>query len=328
MSAEIHPERSSAEELAIMAGEEPRVTREGFGVILVLLLALGLFLAGPALAQSKPDIVEIIEVSGEIGQGTASAMRAQVEKINEQPRIKAVVLVMDSPGGGALASSALYEAIAEIKAPVVAWCQYMCASGGLYAVMAPSVKRLLIRSDTITGSVGVVAQVARFNRLLSWAMVDIETHKSGSLKDAGNPTRAAADEDRKYLQSIIDELAVKFYAVVEKGRPGIKPDGWAQIKTARVFIGDSAVRIGLADGIGSRDDAIKKAKELSGSKLIFTREELKKMSKDANDTTVYMGPTVQPQMAGLGDVAWVIEQMKEIRQGESITFHYRMPMRF
>lgn len=293
---------------------------------LLFLLALAATWPTQANAQTKPDILEIIEVSGEIGAGTAAAVKLQVTKINEQPRIKAVVLVMDSPGGGALASGALYEALGDLKAPVVAWCSYMCASGGLYAVMAPSVKYILVRPDSISGSVGVVAQIARYNRLLEWARIDIETHKSGSLKDAGNPTRSAVDEDRKYLQSIIDELAVKFYAVVAKARPNIKD--WAQIKSARVFIGDSAVKVGLADAVGSREDAIKKAKELSGSKLIFTREELQKVSKDANDTTMYHAPQVQPLVSGFGDIAWVIEQMKEFRQGESITFQYRMPMKF
>jgi protease-4 len=304
-------------------GQSPTVLPLPFWAVLLI---AALCWPAAAFSQTKPDILEIIEVSGEIGQGTAAAVKAQVSKINEQPRIKAVVLVMDSPGGGALASGALYEAIGELKAPVVAWCSYMCASGGLYAVMAPSVKYILVRPDSISGSVGVVAQIARYNRLLEWARIDIETHKSGSLKDAGNPTRAAVEDDRKYLQSIIDELAVKFYAVVAKARPNIKD--WAQVKSARVFIGDSAVKIGLADAVGSREDAIKKAKDLSGSKLIFTREELQKVSKDANDTTMYRAPQVQPQMNQLGDVAWIIEQMKEMRQGETVTFAYKLQYRF
>lgn len=299
-----------------------------FALAFALLMDTRALRASENTGAAKPDIVELIEISGGIADHTAANVQAQVEKITEQSRIKAVVLVMNSPGGGALASSALYEAISGLKVPVVAWCSYVCASGGLYAVMAPSVKHVMVRGDTISGSVGAIVQTAHYHRLLDWAKIDIDTFKSGTLKDSGNPTRGPTAADRAYLQSIVDQLAERFYAAVRKGRPNIPQSAWSEIKTAKVFIGADAMRVGLVDSVGVREDAIKKAKELSGSKLIFTRDELKKMSKDANETTVYSAPLPAPQMHSFGDIASLVEIVKEMRQGESTTFLYAMPYRF
>lgn len=272
--------------------------------------------------QAKPSIVEVVEISGEIGPHTAAQMSKMVETVNENQRVKALVLVMNSPGGGAVASAASYDELGKIKVPVVGWCDQMCASGGMYILMSPTVKHIGVRSETIAGSIGVIGQITRFNRLLEWAKIDNETYVSGSLKDAGNSSRAARDDERKYIQSIISDLAVRFYAVVGKTR---KVTNWDAVKTGRIFIGEEAVKVGLADAVMDREEAIKKAKELSGAKLIFTREEMKKMSKAADDHAVYSAPPIAPQM---GDVAALIEIIKEVREGESVSFSYKLPYRF
>lgn len=293
---------------------------------LAVALLVGLVLvAGPAWAIEQPDILEVVELTGEIGDSAVTRMQQLVESIEGNPRVRAVLLVVDSPGGGAIASANLYEELGRIKVPVVGWCSNVCASGAIYALMAPSVKYIAVRNEAISGSVGVIANVARFYRLLDWAKIDVETYRSGSLKDAGNPTRATEDAERAYIQSIIDELAGRFYRVVEKGRPAIKD--WDSIKSARIYIGDQAVDIGLADSVMTRTEATRKAKELSGAKLIYTREELKKMSKAAEgpvtDSWRYGAPT-----GPYGDLPWLVEQLKEIRQGSSVRFEYRMPWRF
>lgn len=294
-----------------------------FAVLAVFLFFLIPFVAR-AEAPARPDIVEIIEISGEINSGTAEVVAKQVAEINENKRVKAVLLTVNSPGGGAVASAVVYEELSKLNVPVVGWCDYMCASGGIYALMAPTVKFIGVRSETISGSVGVIMQLSRYNRLLDWARIDNETFKSGALKDAGNPTREAQPDERAYLQGIVSDLAERFYGVVAKSR---KITNWPELKTARIFIGDQAVKIGLVDAIMTRDQAIKKAKELSGSKLIFTRDELKKMSKDAEGSANFTAPPViQPSM--FGDLPWIVETLKEIRAGESIRFEYRLPYRF
>lgn len=275
--------------------------------------------------MGNPEIIEILELQGEIGPGTAVSIADSVRGINENPKVRGVVLVVNSPGGGVAASAAVYEELGKLKVPVVGWCDAVCASGGLYALMAPSVKHIMVRSETVTGSVGVIAQVARYNRLLEWAKVDFETYKSGELKDVGNPTRAAQEPESRYLQAIVDDLAQRFYGVVAKARPAVKD--WPTVKSARIFIGQQAIEGGLADSLGSKEDAIKKAKELSGSKLVFTREELKKMSKAAESSTYYRAPAA-PEPTVLDDFRWLIGQLKEVRAGQSVSFEYRMPYRF
>jgi len=248
--------------------------------------------ATPAAAQSvRPDILEIIEISGEITESTARTLAAQVENVNETAKVRAVLLVVNSPGGGVGASSAVYEEISKLKAPVVGWCDGVCASGGMYVLMAPSVKYIALRPETVAGSIGVIASSTRFNRLLDKLYIDNDTYKSGTLKDAMSPTRGATEEDRKYIQGIVDHLAENFYAIVGGAR---KITDWPAVKSARIFIGRQAVQVGLVDAVLTRDAAIQRAKSLSGSKVIYTREELKKMSTAADERAPRYGYKLGP----------------------------------
>jgi signal peptide peptidase SppA len=296
-----------------------------------LVVALAIVFPLQAQVPAKPDLIEVIEISGEINRHVASNVAEAVDKLNENPKVKAVLLIVDTPGGGASASAVLYQALGKIKVPVVAYCEYLCASGGVYAAMAPSVKYIGVRDDTIGGSVGVIMQMTRFNRLLNWAMIDNETFKSGALKDAGNPTRDASPADRAYLQGIVDTLAKKFYGVVLKARPKVD---LAEIKTAKIFIGAEIVKVGLADAVMTRAEALAKTKELSGSKNAFTRQELEKVVKNASEAAAMNAPIKR----GIEADGWVDRSMKhvdtlmeivgEVREGESVKFEYRMPYRF
>lgn len=290
-------------------------------------LLASIFLATSVYAQSvKPDILEIVELTGIIQDSSAQWIAKQVENINETPKIRGVLLIVDTPGGGVLPSAVIYEELSKLKVPVVAWCNNLCASGGVYILTAPSVKYIGVRSQTIGGSIGVVMQIARFNRLLEFLKIDTETYVSGALKDAGNPTRAVRDDERKYLQEINTTLANRFYALVQKSRPNVQMDA---IKTAKIFIGSDVVRVGLADAVMNRDQALQKAKELSGSKHIYTRDELKKMSTAADAGPTYHTGIPTPMVTNtLGDIPWLIETLKEIRMGESVKFEYRLPYQF
>lgn len=289
-------------------------------------LALMFFLLLPAMALAqKPDILEVVEINGEIHSGTAANIAEQVDKINENSKVRAVLLVVDTPGGSVTASSAIYEDLARLKVPVVVWCGSMCASGGVYVAMSPVVKWIGVRSETIGGSVGVVMTSMRFNRLLEWAKIDPKTYRSGHLKDAGNPTRPLQEAEDKFLQEIVSSLAEKFYAIVGKSR---KISAWEEVKTAKIFIGQDIVRVGLADAVATKSQAIAKAKELSGSKTIFTREELKKMSSAAHGgDSSYSLPSLDPR-AYLGDIPALVEIAKEIRAGEVTQFSYKLQYKF
>lgn len=304
-------------------------------VLAALLLLLVAAVYRPASAaepsMGKPNILEVLSLDGEIGDGTASQIKDQVEKINANPGVKAVLLVLNTPGGGVSASASIQGELSKLKVPVVAFCETECASGGVYAMTASSVKFIAVREDTIGGSVGVIAHMVRYNRLLKDKLsVDPETFKSGALKDSGNPTRDMTPEDRAYLQGFVDELAGRFYHLVAKSRPKITAEQWKEIKTARIFLGPRIVEAGLADAVMTREQALAKAKELSGSKLIFTREELKKMSHMADDPSGY---GVKAPLDGAGDsvlkdLHFVVDTLREMKAGQSITFEYRSPYRF
>lgn len=291
----------------------------------ILLLAIWFLVVhvAPAFAQ-RPDLIEVVEISGEITDGTASQINQTVDGINENAKVKAVLLIVKSPGGGVSASAEIYAALSKLKVPVVGWCNYLCASGGVYILMSPAVKYIAVSGETITGSVGVVAQITHFNRLLDYLKIDNDVYKSGSLKAAGNPTQSPTDAERQYFQGMVNEFASRFYGLVRRARPGITD--WDAIKSARVFVGEQAVKVGLVDAVMGKDDAIKKAKELSGSKNIYTREELKKMSRAADDRPSYS--FASPVIGSLGDMPWLIEVLKEIRRGETTRFSYQMPYEF
>jgi signal peptide peptidase SppA len=237
------------------------------GLIAVVLLGF----VATAHAADTVDIVEVITLSGEINDDTVTTVTKQVKEFNANDRVKAVLLVVDSPGGGAIQSSDLYEELSKLTVPVVGWCHDICASGGVYALMATSVKYIGVRMSTIIGSVGVIATVKRDPD------ARVEVYKSGKFKDAHNILHAPDAETRAYLQGINDYLASLFYGVVARGRGHkISLDGWVEIKSAKIFVGAQGVTVGLADAVMSREAAIAKAKALSGSSAIFTRDELPK----------------------------------------------------
>jgi len=286
-----------------------------------LLLTLGLLVAAPTTSPNllgpppvvygNYDQVATITINDDINDNIVVMVTSQVEAINKNPKVKAVVLILNTPGGGVIASSIVYEELSKIKVPVVVWCEYMCASGGMYIAMAPSVKYIAIRQDTITGSIGVIMQIARYNRLLNWAKIDAETYKSGSLKDAGSGTKAGDAAERAYLQSIVNSMAARFYTIVGTSR-NIKD--WNAVKSARIFIGDEGIKVGLVDGIMTKDQVYEKAKELSGySHLTY------------NYGPAVIGPEKNVSTESLN---FALELVKEIKEGSVARFSYIMPYKF
>ena len=291
-----------------------------------------LCLCVPVYAAEKPDILEVITIDGVIDDGMAAKVTTLVQQINENKRAKAVMLEVDSPGGGVLASAVIYEELAKLKVPVVGFCQNICASGGMYVLMAPSVKFIGVRTQTISGSIGVIMHITRYNRLLDWARIDSETYKSGDRKDAGNPNRPVTEDERTLLQDEIKGLADSFYALVVKSRGAkITPEHLVDIKRAGIYFGEGGVKVGLVDQVMTKEAAEAKAKELSGSKLIFTREEVKKMSKDSDAPNPYAeAPSDKPSMLEgvYANGQYLMSWLKDIRAGATVRFEFRAPYAF
>ncbi|HNT33899.1 MAG TPA: signal peptide peptidase SppA, partial [bacterium] len=145
--------------------------------------------------------------------------------------------------------------------PVVACLMDVGASGGYYVALAAD--RIFAHPTTITGSVGVIAQMVHVHGLFEKIGVSTDTIKSGALKDAGSPFRSLTDEERNLMQGIIDQLYGRFIDTVQARRPGLSPERLEQISTGRVFSASDALENGLIDSVGYLDDALEEAKKLA-----------------------------------------------------------------
>ena len=218
---------------------------------ILLFALLGGCASLPAPAPSG-GILEVVPLQGAIDDETVATMHATVDRINSDSEIKTVLLMVNSPGGGVYASGALYDELSRINVPVVAYCEAMCASGAVYAIMAPSVKAIALGQQSLIGSVGVIRAVQR-----EQLPPNVTIIKSGKFKQAGATTEVVPGED-EYLRRQIDEAASIFYSVVEKARgKKINADGWEHIKNAEIFFGKYGVAVGLADVVTSRTDVLR-----------------------------------------------------------------------
>jgi protease IV len=245
--------------LAIKIGtdaEDPLKERtiEGGGRGRVLVIPITGFLSDAAergLLGTHPSAV----------QEVVSRLRLAEKDTN----IKAVVLEIDSPGGSTTAADLLYHEIMRFKerthVPIVAALMDVAASGGYYVALPAD--SIVAHPTTVTGSVGVVLVQPRVNELMGKIGVAVEVTKSGRDKDIGSPFRPSTPEERKIFQDLIDKLAKRFFDLVAQHRK-LKAVDLDAIFSARIFLSEDALRLGLVDRIGYLTDALSEAKSLSG----------------------------------------------------------------
>ena len=197
--------------------------------------------------------------------GMVSEFVAKLRKAERDENIKAVILSVNSPGGTVTASDIIYNEIKgfqqRTKKKVVVIMMGVAASGGYY-VSIPA-DYIIAHPTTITGSIGVISMSQDLKGLMAKIGVGVTVYKSGKNKDMGSPFRISTDEEKSLMQNIVSKLAKRFVGLVSKKR-GIKGEKLRLIKTARVFLPDEALKIGLIDKIGYFKDAVSKAKQLSG----------------------------------------------------------------
>jgi protease-4 len=228
------------------------------------------------LDGSGRDKIAVIEVNGVImdfGGGLLSPGNSVVRRTIEQLRqaaddssVKAIVLSIDSPGGGVTASDLIYHEVLKAKQAgkkIVVHMGDLCASGGYY-ISAPA-DRIVASPTTITGSIGVIMNHIDYHELLEKTLlIKEEPIKSGPHKDILSPARAMTPEERQILQGLIDSMYKRFVDLVIDGRKGhanFPADRAAVVKIAdgRVYTGDEAVTLGLADATGYLEDAYQEA---------------------------------------------------------------------
>lgn len=187
---------------------------------------------------------------------------SQLNKIYEDPSIKGVVLSVNTPGGGVLESSDIYDAIRliqeEKELPVYVSMGGMAASGGYY-VSAPADK-IFVHPETITGSIGVIMESINFAKLAEKYGIDFNTIKTGPYKDIMSGSREMTDEERDMLQEMINDSYDRFVDIIVEGRE-MSEEAVRKVADGRILNGRQAIEAGLADDYGKMNDAVLGLKE-------------------------------------------------------------------
>jgi len=225
---------------------------------------------GLALGRSAVAIVRVegVIASGSDGGGLAMSNVATSERVIQDlrraardPAVRAIVLRINSPGGGVVASDEIHQAVLEVDKPVVASMGEVAASGGYY-IAAPA-DRIVANPATLTGSIGVISMVPNVEELLDKIGVEMIVIKSGKLKDELSSYREITEEEKQLWQAVIDEAYEQFVGVVAEGR-GMEVDEVKALADGRVYTGRQAKELGLVDELGNLPDAIDLAADLGG----------------------------------------------------------------
>jgi protease-4 len=218
--------------------------------------------------------IGVIEITGVIS--SSKEINRHIIDYKKDDSIKAVVLRVDSPGGGVGPSQEIHEEVKKLAAvkPVVVSMGSVAASGGYY-VSAPA-SRIIANPGTITGSIGVIMEFTNFQELLDKIGLKTQVVKSGEHKDIGSPVRPMTPEDRKILQSLIDDVHQQFIAAVAEGRH-LSVEDVRKLADGRIFTGSQAVEAGLVDQQGNLQDAVRISAGLAGikgePKVVYPPEE-------------------------------------------------------
>ncbi|PWH16651.1 MAG: signal peptide peptidase SppA [Ardenticatenia bacterium] len=256
------------------------------GVVLTLVLLCGLCVplalfgsAFQSVSAPSPQVsgpgVALVRLEGVIISGdppanpfvdaSAAAYSGYIVKqlkwAEQNEAVKAVVLRIDSPGGSVVASNEIHQQVAAMNKPVVVSMGELAASGGYYVAAPADV--IFANPDTLTGSIGVIAQFLDLSNLLAEYGVTATTIKSGKFKDSGSAFRSMTEEEKAAWQSIVDEAYEGFVKVVAEGRH-LTIARVKALADGRVYTGRQAKELQLVDELGNLPDAIRKAGELGG----------------------------------------------------------------
>ena len=217
----------------------------------------------PELALVGKERIALIRIEGPILDSRATV--DELETYGDDPLVKAIVLRLDTPGGGVAPSQEIYNAVKRVRLDkhktVVASMGTVAASGGYYIAVASD--RILANPGSLTGSIGVVMQLANLENLMNKIGVKNIVIKSGRYKDVGSPFRMMGEEDQQLLQSVLDDAHRQFIEAVAAGRSLDTADVEA-LADGRIFTGQQAKDVLLVDDLGDLTDAVKLAADMSG----------------------------------------------------------------
>ena len=234
-----------------------------------MLLAIALvavmltFSADDATDLTFSDRIQVVDVDGELLE--SRPILDQLKRYEDSNSVKAILLNIDSPGGGVAVSQEIYTEIRRLRDKkdkiVVAYLSSTGASGAYYVACAAN--KIVANPGTIVGSIGVIAEWVNYADLMEWAKLKDVVFKTGEFKDTGSPSRSLTENERKYFQGLIDDMYVQFLEAVASGRK-LDLQEVRSLADGRVFTGRDAKGRKLLDEIGNFQDAVDLTAKLAG----------------------------------------------------------------
>jgi protease-4 len=223
----------------------------------------------------------------------------ELKKFNDDSSIKAIILHVNSPGGGVAASEEIYREVKRIreekKKRIVVSIETVGASGAYYVSSASN--KIYADNGSIVGSIGVIAEWVNYGDLMKWAKLKSVVLKTGEFKDTGNPTRDLTPAEQAYMQSLIDNMFGQFIQAVADGR-GMKFDEVKAIANGKVWTGKEALSMKLIDDVGDFQAVVKdtaKSVGISGEPTLVHPEKDRKTLLDLmlGDVSQYLPDTAK-----------------------------------
>jgi protease-4 len=233
----------------------------GLGVALIMGVTMLLVLSKKETAFDFGENVGVIEIKGVIADPGPTL--SHLREFRKNDNIKAIVIRIDSPGGGVGPSQEIYEEIKRTKLSkqVVVSMGAIAASGGYY--IAAAANHIMANPGTITGSISVIMEFANLEALFEKIGIAAYVLKSGEFKDVGSPFRQMTAKEKELMQAFIENVHGQFVTAVAAGRNMEKGQVEA-IADGRILSGEQAHKLGLLDSLGNLEDAIRLAGKLGG----------------------------------------------------------------
>jgi protease-4 len=211
------------------------------------------------------DRIGVVDLDGVIL--SPQPVVGQLKKFADDSSIKAIILHVNSPGGGVAASEEIYREVKRIrsekKKKIVVSIETVGASGAYYVASASD--KIYADQGSIVGSIGVIAQWMNYGDLLKWAKLKDIVIKTGEFKDTGNPARDLTPSEQAYMQALIDNMFGQFIQAVADGR-GLKYDDVKSIANGKVWTGEQAMSLKLIDSVGDFETAVTETAKSLGIK--------------------------------------------------------------
>jgi protease-4 len=233
----------------------------GISFFLSLIVTLLFSVAGPSGVFSFNEKIGVLPINGPISE--SDTVVAQLVEFRKDRRIKAIILRVNSPGGGVGPSQEIFREIRKTleAKKVIASLGSVAASGGYY--VASAANKIVANPGTLSGSIGVLMEFVQVEELLKKIGVSVEVLKTGEFKDIGSFHRKLSERDREMIRTLVFDVQRQFVEAVAQGRD-LPVEKVREIADGRILSGAQCKDLGLVDQLGNFEDAVELAKVMTG----------------------------------------------------------------